>query len=1260
MTVQIANTELNSNFNSWRLNTNFMATVISNNVVTVSREGSANRGGVAKGNGHVSGTFSATELRALRIKSGNTTNDAAWIYINSNTSINATSLAITANTVFQGNVNFATSGSDRVVLGDISRIRVTGGAQGQFLRIEGESDTPNFKSLTLRDITDLSTNSAPIILSGANSTFSDNGDSVPLIFASGNERIELFLAKGSPSDLNVKLLDDAGDSHFVIKDSANTTVGYITSDGEAVFTANVVSAGLTTSANILPNTDDSVDLGAPNKEFRNAYIDGIAYVDELSMGTSAGQGVSTSLIPKTDAAGNLGSTTRKWGTVWADTTNGGAGVFNTLGVSDTLTVNGTATFNGGFSLTGDVDIGDAASDTLTITARVDSNVVPFDDDGTGQYDLGTTAKRWHNVYANNAFANNAVTDNNLTVGGDLTVQGSTSLASGQTFSSPIGRFSNVISTDTASFEGDTDIGTDGTDTVTINAVIDSNLIPSGSQNIGSGAAEWNNAFFTGTVKTDFLTVDENVSISGTVASGNTTITGSLDVSEEITNDGTVLFGSNSKLHANNTITDKTILTNMIANTMTSGSIHGGSSQIPVIRVNDRGQVIGISNTVVAGVTGLTYTQSNNNIKVSTATGTSYDSVINPATANTDGSNGGLTNRGVASFNSTQFNVTNGLVSIGSGTSAPVLEISGTSNEVNVSRVDNTVTVGLPDDVTIAGQLNVGENIVVSGNLIVQGTTTTVESETVRIHDNIIVLNSDESGTPSQDAGITVERGTSTDTSILWDESTDRWTFTNNGSNYYNIPISTEYDNYTSWTIQDGDSTTYTVTSGDTLQIAEGNGINSNFTGNDVLTITNTKPFDYIVVEDGDGTELNIANLKEWKFREGGGVDINWTDTSTGSDADPYDLSFTISSSITAGSGLSGGGQLNASRTISHADTSSLSGQYGGNNNGVVIEDITVDGFGHVTAVGTRDLDSRFDNYGSWTILEGNGSETSTIGSGQTLHIEQGTGIQVELTATRQLTVTNTDRGSSQNIFKRVSTNSGTATADNNNDILAIVGGTMMSTSASGDTITINHADTSSQGSVNNSNGTVIQDISLDSRGHITNINSVNLDGRYYTEDEANSRFCNIYSGSEGVYRRLINNVDLPFPGSQSSGASSALSQNYSFKMFTSKEAYNPDNFLVSTRLADQYWSGGSDIRHAQWIRYKLIVRHQSGTSQGQGNGTYFQFQYVNVRLGSGYAWEDNIRTQVWTSGTGSGSAVSTDSMSYVGSFLLGGSRGIGT
>jgi len=53
-----------------------------------------------------------------------------------------------------------------------------------------------------------------------------------------------------------------------------------------------------------------------------------------------------------------------------------------------------------------------------------------------------------------------------------------------------------------------------------------------------------------------------------------------------------------------------------------------------------------------------------------------------------------------------------------------------------------------------------------------------------------------------------------------------------------------------------------------------------------------------VLEDGDGTEVQIVKDSEVKFVEGGGIDINWTDTSTGSDADPFDLTFAIDSTVT--------------------------------------------------------------------------------------------------------------------------------------------------------------------------------------------------------------------------------------------------------------------------------------------------------------------------------------------------------------------------
>ena len=66
-------------------------------------------------------------------------------------------------------------------------------------------------------------------------------------------------------------------------------------------------------------------------------------------------------------------------------------------------------------------------------------------------------------------------------------------------------------------------------------------------------------------------------------------------------------------------------------------------------------------------------------------------------------------------------------------------------------------------------------MIVSGDLTVSGTTTTVNSNTVHIGDNIISLNHDETGTPSQDAGIEIERGTSTNKTLVWNETTDKWT-----------------------------------------------------------------------------------------------------------------------------------------------------------------------------------------------------------------------------------------------------------------------------------------------------------------------------------------------------------------------------------------------------------------------------------------------------------------------------------------------------
>jgi len=125
--------------------------------------------------------------------------------------------------------------------------------------------------------------------------------------------------------------------------------------------------------------------------------------------------------------------------------------------------------------------------------------------------------------------------------------------------------------------------------------------------------------------------------------------------------------------------------------------------------------------------------------------------------------------------------------------------AGTGVTISNGQVSIGQAVGTSSNVTF-------NDVTVSGNLTVSGTTTTVNTETINLADNIITLNSNEAGTPSQNAGIEVERGTSTNVAFQWNETTDVWEYTVDGTNYIPVVGTTATQTLTNKTISGSSNT----------------------------------------------------------------------------------------------------------------------------------------------------------------------------------------------------------------------------------------------------------------------------------------------------------------------------------------------------------------------------------------------------------------------------------------------------------------------
>jgi hypothetical protein len=125
----------------------------------------------------------------------------------------------------------------------------------------------------------------------------------------------------------------------------------------------------------------------------------------------------------------------------------------------------------------------------------------------------------------------------------------------------------------------------------------------------------------------------------------------------------------------------------------------------------------------------------------------------------------------------------------SGNTAATLQagINATQN-TNITDVTNTAAAAFTTANNALAKTGgtISADLVVAGNLTVSGLTTYANTTNVQLGDNIITLNAEipNSLAPTENAGFEVNRGSAANVSLLWNETNDKWTATNDGSYYF--------------------------------------------------------------------------------------------------------------------------------------------------------------------------------------------------------------------------------------------------------------------------------------------------------------------------------------------------------------------------------------------------------------------------------------------------------------------------------------------
>ena len=328
-------------------------------------------------------------------------------------------------------------------------------------------------------------------------------------------------------------------------------------------TDNVVFGGEVDS-NIIPDDDNTFDLGSSSKEWKDLYVDGVAYLDSVE---SDGGSFGNIQVGETgDNEIDTGS-----GNLTLDSAGG------TVAVDDNLTVSGDATITGGLVANGTVDLGNATSDTITATGRFDSGLVPSTD---GARDLGASTLEWKDLFIDGtAHIDTLDVDENAAIIGTLDVNSSKMTVG-------VGNTDIIVRGDMRV----TGIMSVGNGTVTI----DETTIKTGTSNlhnvgieiagvntlgadtpIGENATIFNNgnATFAGAITAASLDISGGVDVDGTTDLDTTNVVGTLTVTGDVAADNVTLNGNTVSTSSGNLTIDSAGGTTTIAdNAVISGNL----------------------------------------------------------------------------------------------------------------------------------------------------------------------------------------------------------------------------------------------------------------------------------------------------------------------------------------------------------------------------------------------------------------------------------------------------------------------------------------------------------------------------------------------------------------------------------------------------------------------------------------------------------------------------------------------------------------